>query len=144
VKHVRQKIRERVQADLLALAGGRVYSSRVYPDTTLPAIGIYANTEESGAENDSLTVPRRYTRNLDIVIEIKATAAANVDDAVDDLAAQVEALLAADRTLNSLATDTELVSTAHSQTAGERPLMVARLTYRVWYRTNASDAETAL
>lgn len=128
----------------MSLASGRVYSSRVYPDNTLPAIGIYANAEESSAENDALSVPRRYTRNLDIVVEIKATAALAVDDAVDDLAAQVEALLAADRTLNSLAADTELVGTAHSMTAGERPLMVARLTYRVWYRTNASDAETAL
>lgn len=150
MSHVRQQIREQIQAQLLgdsnvsATVGTRVYRSRAYPDNVLPVVGVYANTERDENVRD-IEFPKLYNRNLDVVVEIKAKAVSDVDDTVDLLAAYVEAELGSDQTLGGLTQDLVLLATDSRVVGeGEKALMVARLTWRAWYRTTAADPETAV
>lgn len=142
--HVREQIRNQIATILASLAGGRVYTSRVYPLEVLPAIGIYAGSESS-QQDPTIGIPV-YNREVDVVIEIATEALSDVDAAVDELAADVEALMAADLTLSGLAADAPLISTSVSLDGGdsEIPIAFARLTYRVWYRTTAANPEAAI
>lgn len=146
MKHARQLIREAVETQLAGISGVTFARSRAYKVLGLPAISIYANTENSSAENlDSLNTPRRYTREVNVVVEIVVESVSGADDAVDDYAAQVEAALAADLTLNSTAIDSTLYTTSIDfDGSSDKPLVIARLSYRVWYRTTALDPETAI
>jgi hypothetical protein len=144
--HVRQSIRAAIQTALAGVVPGRVYKSRYYPDEVLPAIGVYTNSESVESHADALNDPKWYSRFAQVWVEIKVAAALNADDEVDALCASVESALAADQTLGGLSQDVEYQGAAHlSGGAGtERQVMVARLTYRVWYRTSAADPETPL
>jgi hypothetical protein len=145
MKHHRQVIREKV-ASILAPIGITVHRTRIYPYDALPAISVYVNQERATNENSSaLNTPARYTREAELVVEVLAEAVTGVDDTVDDYVAQVEAELAADLTLDGTVTECILERTAfQSYGDGEKPVMSARLSYRVWYRTTAADPETAI
>jgi hypothetical protein len=77
-------------------------------------------------------------------IEITVAAVTGSDDEADDLAAQVEAIMAGDLTIGDMATDSELTNAAMELGAGETPTAKTRLVYEVWYRTTGADPETAL
>ena len=144
MKHARQKIREAAAAALTGIAS-QVYTSRVYPLVNLPVISVYANNERSEMENDTLNTPRRYSRRLALEVEIVAEAVSDVDNSVDDLAAQVEAAMAADLTIAGTATDSELQAAQFEFDGGsDIPTVRARLGFEVWYRTTATDPENAL
>lgn len=144
MKHARQNIREAVATTLGAITA-TVYRSRVYPLDVLPVIAIYGNNETATSENDQLVSQKRYTRLMDLNIEIVAEAVADVDDEIDDLAAQVEALLGADPTLTATAVDSNLLTTTiELDGSGDKPLAVCTLLYQVWYRTTAADAQTSI
>ena len=145
--HSREQIRNAAATALSALAGGRVYKSRVYPADVLPAIGVFTTNET--ARNDGFLTgavgAKRYNRELDLVVEILAEAIADVDAEVDTLASAVETQLAADYTLGGIAVDCELFgTTVDLEGDGDVPLAVARLTFRVWYRTTAAAPDTPL
>lgn len=141
--HVREQIRNAFASALSGLAGGRVYTSRVYPVEVLPAIGIFANSETSTA--DTVILAARMNREVDVVVEIAHEAVADVDSEIDDVAAAVETAIAANPTLSGVAVDATLTNTSISiDGEGEIPLAFARLNYRVWYRTTAADPTTAI
>lgn len=116
-------------------AGANVFSAR---ETTLwkpelPAILIYAREEHSEPLD---TTTNSLKRKLSLAIEIRAESNSNLDDALDDIAVQVEGLMNADPTLqgkalNSLLIQTEIETSAES----EKPIGAARLTYEVLYTT---------
>ena len=144
MKHARQKIREAVATALVGLSP-TIYTSRVYPIVTLPVISIFANVEVSSSENELIGTPRRYTRELALDIEVVVEAVTGFDDDVDDYAAQIEALMAADVTLSGAVTDSTLTGTIVTlDGSGDKPLAKAALTYSIWYRTTGTDAETPL
>lgn len=145
MKHARQKIREQVETVLGGISGVTVYRSRVYPMVTLPVISVYANDEISDLENETMPSPVRYTRRLRLSVEIAVSATTGADDDADDYAAQAEALLHADPELGGYATDSKLVGT-QTELGGDqdKPIVIARLIYEVWYRTTGTDPETAL
>lgn len=144
MKHARQKIREAVVTALSGLAP-TIYRSRVYPMVTLPVISVYANSELSESENELIGAPRRYTRRLVLNIEVAAEATSDFDDLADDYAAQIEAAMASDVTINGAATDSVLTGTSITMdSAGDTPIAKASLVYDVWYRTTGADAETPL
>mgnify|MGYP001342193724 CR=1 FL=1 len=144
MKHARQVIREAV-ATLLAGVGPAVYQSRVYPMVTLPVISIYANAEEAESENDTIGAPRRYTRDLTLQIDVVVDAVTGSDDLMDDYAAEIEALMAADVTLGGVVTDTNLTRTTITLDGqSDTPIAKASLNYTVWYRTTGTDPENAL
>jgi hypothetical protein len=141
--HVREQIRNRFATLLGALAGGRVYTSRVYPVDILPAIGIFANSEIS--TQDPVLNPARMNREVDVVVEIASEAIADVDAAIDVIASSVETAIAADPTMAGIAVDVTLTGTTMEiEDAGDIPLAFARLTYRAWYRTTAANPDAAI
>lgn len=92
--------------------GNSVFSGREAPvwKSELPAILITTNLESAVPESQSA---RRYIRTLELVVEIRAESADNIDDDLDDLAAEVEALVNADKSLlgtvlTCLQTNTEM------------------------------------
>lgn len=144
--HVRQQIREQMQAVLLAgvaSASGRVYTSRVYAlnQLSLPAVTISFDSERSGL----ITIgSRTMDRTVNIMLDVYSAAISDLDDALDAICVEVEESVAGDFTMNGLAKSCLLTSTDLSLTGGsETPIGVARLTYAVSYVTSITDVETA-
>lgn len=145
MKHARQKIREYIATALAAISGAEVYRSRVYPLVTLPAISVYVEDENATSENETMPSPARYSRTLSLIIEIAVESTQNYDDLVDDYAAQVEVIMAADVELGGTATYSVLQRTVIDLGGdSDIPIAIARLNYFVWYRTTGSDPENAL
>ena len=142
--HIRQQIREYFGTTLTGLSttGANVYESRVYPieNTKLPALVIYTKSETS--EPIVIGTDRVMSRELSVVVEGYAKATTNFDDTIDTISKEVEAAIAADRTLDGLAKDTYLESTEIEFNAeGEKPLGYVSLTFLTNYyvKENAPD-----
>lgn len=142
--HIRQQIREKIGTTLTGLTttGSNVYESRVYPleNSTLPALIIYTKSETS--EPIVIGTQRLMSRELSVVVEAYAKATSNFDDSIDTISKEVEAAIAADRTLDGLAKDTYLESTEIEFNAeGEKPLGYVSLTFLTNYyvKENAPD-----
>ena len=142
--HIRQQIREKFGTTLTGLTttGSNVFESRVYPleNASLPALIIYTKSETS--EPIVIGTQRLMSRELSVVVEGYAKATSNFDDTIDTISKEVEAAIAADRTLNGLAKDTYLESTEiEFNSEGEKPLGYVSLTYLTNYyvKENAPD-----
>jgi hypothetical protein len=142
--HVRQQIREKFGTTLTGLTttGSNVFESRVYPleNASLPALIIYTKSETS--EPIVIGTQRLMSRELSVVIEGYAKATSNFDDTIDTISKEVEAAIAADRTLDGLAKDTYLESTEiEFNSEGEKPLGYVSLTFLTNYyvKENAPD-----
>lgn len=146
--HQRTTIRKKVAALLLGKteAGSRVWPSRVRHLTAgkLPAIGVYTLEEESRDTDES---PRVYDRTITVVIECVAAADFDLDDALDILAAQVEAVLMSDESWGGVADDTSLAKTEIYLVAdveGDRPLGAVALHWNAKYETVPAMASPAV
>ena len=142
--HIRQQIREKFGTLLTGLTttSSNVYQSRVYPleNANLPALIIYTKSEES--EPIVIGTDRVMSRLLSVVVEGYTKATSNFDDTIDTISKEVEAAIAADRTLDGLAKDTYLESTEIEFNAeGEKPLGYVSLTFLTNYyvKENAPD-----
>jgi hypothetical protein len=142
--HIRQQIREKFGTTLTGLTttGSNVYESRVYPleNASLPALIIYTKSETS--EPIVIGTQRLMSRELSVVVEGYAKATSNFDDTIDTISKEVEAAIAADRTLDGLAKDTYLESTEiEFNSEGEKPLGYVSLTFLTNYyvKENAPD-----
>lgn len=145
--HPRQQIREAVKALLLnqTAAGSRVSETRVisYRKSELPAVSIYIPVESVEPDESRNTAPRELTRTAQLVIEGVVQQTANVDDALDALALEIETAMHADETFGGKADDSILESTEATLTEdGDRLVGVVRLVYSVEYRTFAPEAVT--
>jgi hypothetical protein len=145
--HPRKLIRQAVVALLAGAntaAGARVQGTRVEPHkkSQLPAISVYTLREpvDQAASND--TAPRELTR--DVKLEITGWVAHSdvlpVDDAMDDLAEQIEAAMDADPYLGGKAADSILEDTVMQVLEDDGrsdPLIgIVTLTYSATYRTS--------
>ena len=144
--HVRTQIRNQIGTVLasgVALVGGRVYKSRVYPmsQNNLPAITVLTGSETSDLMvMGSKTLDRTTTIFVDCYVSVNDT----FDDDVDAIAVQIEAAIAADFTVGGLAKTAILKSTEIDFSGeSETPVGIARLTYDVRYVTTIGDVETA-
>lgn len=144
--HQRKVIRDKVRDLLLGktAAGTRVYATRVLPlrKVEVAALAVYT-TDERVAQESRATAPRELTRDLSLVIEgmALATPGVSVDDALDALILQVEAVMHADPRLGGTAVDSILDTTETEIIEdGDRPMGWFALTYSVVYR----DEEPAL
>ncbi len=142
--HPRQLIREAAREALVGKtqAAERVYETRIVPwrRLELPAIAIYTLDEEVDPSSAS-TAPRELTRTVDLAIEAYVKQGDNVDDALDDIALEIERAMHADETLRGKASDSILASTQLGIVAeGEKTAGVAGLLYRVTYYTYAPEA----
>lgn len=145
--HVRKQIRDNVVTAVTGLTttGSRVYRSRVYPVDTVNLPGLLIYTTAEASEIDSLASPRGLERSLDLAVEGVAQATANLDNTLDQIAAEVETALAADTTRGGLAKDTYLASTEiQLSDEGDKPVGAVRMIFRVVYRTRETAPETAI
>jgi hypothetical protein len=145
--HIRQQIREKFGTLLTGLTttGSNVYQSRVYPleNANLPALIIYTKSEES--EPIVIGVDRVMSRVLSVVVEGYTKATSNFDDTIDTISKEVEAAIAADRTLDGLTKDTYLESTEIEFNAeGEKPLGYVSLTFLTNYYVKESAPDVAV
>jgi hypothetical protein len=83
-------------------AGARVEGSRTdaIRHTALPAIGVYTESDVVDGDSES-TAPREESHELELKVAgwVVDSTANPVDDAMDDLAEQIEAVIASDRFL---------------------------------------------
>lgn len=143
--HMRTQIREAVATALTGLSttGANVYQSRVYAidSNDLPALRIYTESETS--ETHSVTGPRPLLRTLQIIVEGVARATADVDDVIDQIAAEVEAAIGGSN-LSGLVYDLILTGTELTLSReAEQPTGMVRMTWMTQYRTLENDAETS-
>jgi len=148
--HPRKLIRHAVVALLIAAAtaaGERVQPSRVEPNRKgrLPALGVYTLNDPVDEDASSET-EEAHEPELEIVGWVAHTDAVPVDDAMDDLAEEVEAAMKADPYLGGTAGSVRLVGTTMEVVEDDGrsdPLIgVVVLTYAVTYRVDqAAPAE---
>ena len=139
--HKRTSIRNNVTSTLTGLTttGSNVFESRIYPNelAKLPLLNIYSNTETS----ELLTIGK-IERNLEIMVEGFAKATANVDEALDTIAKEVEVALATDLTRGGHAKETFLTNTEYElENIGNQQLGVIKMTFNVHYITTKINPE---
>jgi hypothetical protein len=141
--HPRKLIRHAVAAQLLnkTAAGDRIYKGRALPyrSVELPALAVYVPSETSVSNG---TAPRELDRRPELVIEgaVRVSDPEGIEDAMDDLAEQVEAALHADETFGAKAADAELRNTELDIIAdGDQITGVVRLTFEVKYYAYVFD-----
>lgn len=144
--HPRKLLRHAIMAQLVGstAAADRVESTRIDPigRSKLPLISVYTLNEDVDQEESESTSPRLLKREaiVEIVGWVAYSEEANVADALDDLAEQIEAAMAADEFFGLdmvessilIGTDTDLVS----KDGRSSPLVgQVTMTYSVTYRT---------
>jgi hypothetical protein len=144
--HPRKLIRQAVVTRLTnaTAAGTRVTATRFDPHkkSQLPAISVYSLAEPVDLDASANTAPREIARDLKIEIAawVPHTEAVPVDDAMDDLAEQIEAAMDADPYLGGAAADSILEATEMEiveDDARTSPVVgIITLTYSVTYRTS--------
>lgn len=146
--HVREQIRDAVVTACTGLTttGTRVYRERLYQlrAADLPGLRIYCGAEQ--VEPDRLGAIHGQQRDMDLMVEGLARATSDLDETLDDIAAEVEAALAADVTLGGKAKVLYLagIDDPEQSDEGEVPAGLVRLKFRVQYRTlNTTPTATA-
>lgn len=142
--HVRGQIRAYVAARLAAVEGLQEHitiEARDVPDETeLPwALVSIGNEAIAGF---TLGPPRKLEREADLNIDLIGRDRSDVIRQIEDIAAEVETLMAADERMGGLAQGSSLVGlTIERIDGGSQPMMRLRLQYLITYLT-ASGAPT--
>lgn len=143
-KVIRHAVRDALKGKTAAV--GRVFASRVVPlrRTELPAIAVYT-LEETVDPESRASAPRELERQMPVVIEGWVTPGDNADDAMDDLAEQIERVMHADPYLGGVVAESILESTSMEVLEdGERLMGLVMLTYAVTYQTQSPEAPSDL
>lgn len=144
--HPRKLIRHAFVAMLVAAntaAGARVYATRVDPlKKQLPSISVY--TLSDPVDDDASTeTEEAHVVELEVLAVVAHTDAVPVDDAMDDIAEQIEAAVKANPYLGGEANDTRLVGTimeVREENGRSDPLVgLVVLTYAVEYRADLTS-----
>ncbi len=152
--HERKDIRTAIVARLIAadVAGPRVSTSRERPVRKggLPAVLVFSDSEKV-IEGSEQTAPRELKRVAVFAIEAWVTAeATELEDAMDAIALEVEAVMDADLNLSHpddvtnvpTAFDSGLIGTEFGvDPNGETPMGCVRLEYAITYHSQQRDAE---
>ncbi len=142
--HPRKLIRQAVVALLVSVgtaAGARVLGTRVDPHkkSQLPAISVYTLNDPVD-EDASSTTEDAHELELEVAAWVAHTDALPVDDAMDDIAEQIEAAMNGDPYLGNQASKVRLVGSTMEviEDDGRSSPMVGIivLTYTVHYRTD--------
>lgn len=148
--HARQEIRDALVANLIAgatVAGSRVYASRYLPlrRNETPALAVYLNDEDIDADSWE-SAPVLYVREPEVVIQgwVEATVGEDIDDLLDDLALEVEDIVAADDNVAGIER-IRLASTSKEVTTdGDRLMGVVLIRYVARYRQLAIETAPTL
>ena len=147
--HARQSIREAAATLLTGLTttGSRVHQSRLpyatLGDGELPALLVI--TEDEQIADRTTDSPARMWREIDLVISGLAKPSANLDDALDTIAAEVETALGESLTVSTKKLSVMLQDLKVSiDTSLERDVGRIDLRFRVAYFTAAGAPGTLL
>lgn len=146
MSHARTQIKQAIVNLLTSNIGtATIIQSRVYPleDSKLPAILIYARQET--ITEMTLSKPRTQYRTLSLVLEGIVKANSNLDSTLDNLALQIEQVLAVNTTLSGLAKDIILKDTEiqyHDE--GDKPYGTMILTYHISYAVIETAPQTII
>jgi hypothetical protein len=138
MSHARQQIREACAALVTGLTttGSRVFQSRMRPqgDAGLPCLLVTTNDEEIQPG----TIGNIYARSLALVIRGFAKGGATLDDTLDQVAVEVETVMASytRATLDKLEVDFE--------DELDKPVGSIAMTYRITYFTAAGTPGTMI
>lgn len=141
--HARQQIREALAAVVTGLAttGAAVFQSRMRAQEALPCLLV--TTLDESVERTG--IGDELERDLEVAVIGVAKAAANVDDTLDTIAAEVETAIGPNNTLGGLVRGLELRSVSiEFDDELEQPVGTVRLTYRCTYFTTAGVPGTTL
>lgn len=142
--HPRKLVRQAVVALLLAAntaAGTRVRGTRVetHKKNGLPAIGVYT-LNDTVAEDRSTETEELHELTLEVACWVAHTDQVPADDAMDDIAEQVEAAMKVDPYLGGKAGDLRLLQTemevVEDNGASDPLVGIVVLTYAVEYRSS--------
>lgn len=141
--HQRKTIRDGIAAALVAAgtsAGDRVYPTRVVPwkRLELPAVSVYVLSESS---DDGQTAPREYKRKAQISVEAAVKPGGSVDDALDQLALEIEEAMSSDVTFGGKCVDCTLTTTElEVMEKGDELVGFLQQVYAVTYYTDIPTA----
>lgn len=141
--HARRQIREAIAAVVTGLAstGSRVFQSRMRAQEALPCLLVVTHDEQI----ERTGLGDELERQVDVEITGVAKAAANVDDALDAIAEEVETAIGPNNALGGLVRATELRSLkTELDDELEQPVGLIRLAYRCTYFTPAGAPGTPL
>lgn len=145
--HVRKQLRDALKTALtnLTTTGARVYGRRLYAvqqGTELPCLSIYI-TDEAG---DDITVhaPATRERQPTVIVRGMASAAADVEDALDTIAKEVETALASGVVVGSKRITLRYQGMDVEAEAGEKPFgaIDLRFTCSLFNSANTPDSLT--
>lgn len=144
--HAREQVRNAVVTTLTnAAVATTISKSRVWPIAAKSdsVVLIYTNTES--ISQTTLTYPRKFEREMTLVIECLARDVSTLDDRLDDLCEAVENAIGANNTLGGIVKDCVLLDTQVTlDSSGDAPIGSARLQFRVSYRTAETNAGTII
>lgn len=132
-KQIRSAVTTRLR-DAATAAADRVFPTRAISLDLpgLPALAVYTARESISLFGEA---PREYKRQLEVVVECFCTADQASDDAVDDLATQVEAAMAGFEYAEDKRALLTGVEGPIVDAEGAQPIGSVRLTYTVDYYT---------
>jgi len=146
MSHLRQQIREEIANTLsgLTTTGDNVFMSRIYPmeQAKLPGIIIYTVDER----NVPVTMGdnRVMEATLNVAVECYAMGGA-IDDLLDEICLEVQKAMSQNRTINSLAKESQLDSTVITfAQESEQPAGYSTMNWSVNYRFRENNPEVAL
>jgi len=147
--HVRRQVLDQIITNLSSATtvGTNVTSSRIYIEE-LPATGAIRVTYTSDVVDLDASVmaePMLLTRELSVDVEIYLRDTADVEDALDDIAADAEAVLGVDCNLGGLCDIFHLSDTGLALSSdGDAPHGLLTMTYTARYRVAADDPQTQI
>ena len=144
MSHVRQQIRDRLKTTLTGVTttGARVYNSRVSNHDALPCLSIYTLSEELGEESAN-----KQFRLLNVMVEVRAKAADNLENTLDTIGAEVEDAIFAsgDTTLSGTCKDFDYEGLDIELSGeAEQPFGLMTMRFLAIYRVNKADVETLI
>jgi hypothetical protein len=147
MSHARQQIRDAVVTAVTGLAttGSNVFRTRIHPldQQSLPALLVY--TLEEASEADAMGASRSLLRSLRVAIDAVVQQVTDLDDLLDDIAAEVETAVDSNAALNGLVRDITLDSSSITKSGeGEQSALGLRLVFTALYRTRRSAPETLI
>jgi len=146
MSHVRQQIREAAATAVTGLTttGTRVYQNRQHAlaESKLPCLLV--NTDGEEIEGLLSNAPDTLDRNLELKIRAVAKVSANLDDALDTMAAEVETALGNTTLGNLLKKPLLLQGIEIEMEQGDKPVGIATLKFNANYMTVANAPGTAI
>lgn len=144
--HVHKQIRDAVKTALTGLAttGSRVWTNRlqVMQDADLPGLRIYA--DEETAADLSMHAPGISERQLTLVVEAVAKAVSGLDDTLDQVAKEVETVLAGTITVSGKTLDIAYTGMRFDDEPLDKPVGVKRMTFTVSFYTAANAPDVLI